>query len=171
MVLGSGKIQGQHLSSAKNHAALGIGLGLPYGALGIKFGYNPANNTTLFGGLGYNFVSAAFNVGLLYSFPSKSQTEFYLTGMYGTNRAIRIEGLSSATESYHGPSFGIGIKINSLRKEGSHWDIGLLVPISPEFEDDFDTFESQGVDFVMDPWPVLISVGYNFSLGGGYVPE
>ncbi|MEM7107773.1 MAG: hypothetical protein AAF519_06080 [Bacteroidota bacterium] len=156
-----------HLSSQQGEASLGLGIGLPYGVFGARLGYNVANQVNLFGGLGYNLVGVGYNFGLQYSFPSSRQSEFYLMGMYGNNAVIIVDGggfIGDFEESYFGPSFGAGLKINSVRKEGNYWDVGLIVPIrSSDFNDDFDLFDAAGVDF-NTLLPVLITVGYNFNI-------
>ena len=130
-------------------------------------GYNAADHLNLFGGIGYNLVSVGYNFGLQYSFPSSRQSEFYLMGIYGNNAVIIVDGggfFEDFNESYFGPSFGLGLKVNSNKKEGNHWDIGLIVPIrSSNFNDDYDALDDSGVDF-NTLLPVLISVGYNFNI-------
>ncbi len=154
-------------SSDKNSATFGVGLGLPYGGIGARLGYNVADNFNLFGGVGYNFDGAGYNFGLLYSFPTEKRSEFYLDAMYGTNAVILVEGVGTEdlSESYTGLSFGAGFKINSLSKEGSYWDIGLIVPLrSSDYQDDVDVIKNNpAIDFT-EAWPILIVVGYNFSL-------
>ncbi|WP_262511333.1 hypothetical protein [Pleomorphovibrio marinus] len=39
-----------------DQAAFDIVAGLPYGGIGGKLSYNPADQFTIFGGLGYNFL-------------------------------------------------------------------------------------------------------------------
>ena len=156
----------QNLSSTQGHAAVGIGLGLPYGGIGARINYNPVNQATLFGGVGYNFAGVGYNLGLRFVIPSQRQTEFYLLGMYGTNASVRIKGDSDANESYHGPSVGAGVQINSLSREGNYWDIGLVLPFrSSEYDRDLDFLKNYYSD-VTEPWPVLITAGYNIKIGG-----
>lgn len=156
----------QHLASEKNSSAAGIGIGLPYGGIGARISYNPFEQTALFLGMGYNFAGVGINGGLQYILPSSKQTEVYFTAMYGANASIVIEGWGEFSKNYYGPSLGLGVRINSLRNEGSFWDVGIIVPIrSSSFNDDFDDLENSS--FFSDlsrPWPVLITVGYNFSL-------
>ena len=158
--------QDNHLSSMKGESSLGIGIGLPYGALGIRFGTNLADNLNLFGGLGYQISGVGYNLGLLKDFKSSSSTQFYLTGMYGTNAAINVEGLSEYDNVYTGATLGMGIKINSRKTEGNFWDIGLLIPFtSSSFKEDEDQVENDPrVAEFNGAWPVLITVGYNFNL-------
>lgn len=159
-------LRAQHLGSTKNQVGIGLGAGLPYGGLGAKVSYNPADQFTLFAGLGYNFVGAGYNGGFLYSFPTEKQTEVYLTGMYGYNAVINVEGSPSQQKTYMGPSFGVGVKINSLRKQGAYWDLSLLVPArSQDFKDTWDGIKADpNIQIETDPWPVLFSFGYNFPI-------
>jgi len=155
-----------HLSSLKGESSLGIGIGLPYGALGFRFGTNVADNLNLFGGIGYQLVGVGYNFGILKDFKSSGSTQFYVLGMYGTNAAIVIEGADEFDEIYTGATFGLGIKINSRKTEGNFWDIGLLAPIrSSDYKDDADALDNNPLisDFT-EPWPILITVGYNFNL-------
>ncbi len=158
--------QENHLSSKKGETSIGLGLGLPYGALGGRFGINIIDNLNLFAGVGYQIAGVGYNFGLLKDFKSNSSTQFYLVGMYGTNAAIKVDGLSEYDELYLGPTLGLGIKINSRKTEGNYWDIGLLVPFqSNSFEDDKNIVENDPrVSEFTDAWPVLIVLGYNFNL-------
>lgn len=156
----------QHLAAEKNSGAAGLGIGLPYGGFGARIGYNPFDQTTLFLGLGYNLSGLGINGGIQYLLPSNKQSQFYFSVLYGTNSSIKIKGLDESTKSYYGPSFGLGIRINSLRHEGSFWDLGLVLPIrSSEYKDDLDALENNpSISGLTKPWPVLITAGYNFSL-------
>ncbi len=154
----------QNLSSERGHGAIGIGLGIPYGGIGARMNYNLMAHTTLFGGVGYNLADVGYNLGMRFVIPSNRQTEFYLVGMYGTNASIRIEGDSDANQSYYGPSLGVGVQINSLGREGNYWDLGLVLPFrSSSYDRDLDNLKNYYYD-IIEPWPVLISVGYNIHL-------
>ena len=78
----------------------------------------------------------SYNLGLRKDFKSKSMTQFYLMGMYGTNAAIKVVGLPAYDRLYTGVSFGCCIKINSRKTAGNHWDIGILVPAKSELYTD-----------------------------------
>ncbi len=162
----SNSMKAQHLSSEKGEGTIGLGLGLPYGAIGLRFGYNVVNHTNLFAGLGYNIADVAYNFGVRQSFPSKKQSEFYVMGMYGSNAAIIITGQNEIKESYQGPSVGLGLKINSFKKEGSYWDVGLILPFtSSKYKDAVDAIKNNpSISDFTEAWPVLITVGYNFGL-------
>lgn len=155
-----------HLSSRKGEATLGIGIGLPYGAIGLRAGVNVVNGLNVFGGVGYQISGVGYNIGVLKDFPSASMTQFYLTGMYGTNAAIKVVNLSEYDKLYTGPTFGLGIKINSRKTEGNYWDLGLLVPIrSADYKDAETAVKSDPrISKFQGASPVLIVVGYNFNL-------
>ena len=156
----------QHLSSQKGETTLGIGTGLSYGGLGVRFGSNIADELNLFFGVGYQIAGLGYNIGLVKDFKSSSMVQFYLTGMYGTNAAIKVTGAPEYNKMYTGATFGLGIKINSRMREGNYWNVGLLAPIrSSKFKDDEAAVQNDPriIDFT-SPWPVLIVVGYNFNL-------
>lgn len=155
-----GSLSAQHLSTSKGYSSLGLGLGLPYGGLGMKLGYNTADHVTLFGGLGYNMVGIGANGGVQLSIPNKAPTEFYFTGMYGYNTAMIITDRSAAGRTFAGPSLGTGLKINSVITKGNFWDVGLLVPIrSQNYKNAI-----QEMTLKSKPWPVLFYFGYNYNI-------
>lgn len=92
--------------------------------------------------------------------------QFYLTGMYGTNAAIKIVGLPEYNKVYTGPTFGLGVKINSRKTEGNYWDVGLLLPIrSSGYKDDEEAVDNDPrISQFRAAFPLLIVVGYNFNL-------
>lgn len=158
--------QNTHLSSQEGELSFGLGIGLPYGAIGVRFGKNVIDGLNLYGGIGYQFVGIGYSLGVLKDFKSNSATQFYINGMYGSNAAIKVVGLEEYDKIYVGPSFGFGIKVNSRRKEGNFWDIGLLVPFrSSSFQDDIDVIKNDPrVAEFKEASPVLIVLGYNFNL-------
>jgi hypothetical protein len=155
----------QNLGSSKGESTLGVGIGLPYGGLGMKMSVNPADQFTLFAGGGYNLVGFGTNFGAQYIFPSKKRTEFLVTGMYGYNTVVVFEGSDYRNYSFNGPSAGLGFRVNSARNEGAFWDFGLLVPFrSQAYKNYSQTLKnSSGIEY-NDPWPVLFFFGRNFPL-------
>lgn len=158
--------QDGHLSNEAGVASFGLGLGLNYGGIGVKTSYNIMDNMNLFLGLGYQIVDVGYNVGLAYTFASSRRADFYLSGMYGVNAGTKIVGLDEYDNLFTGPSFGMGIKLNSLKKEGNYWDFGILVPIRASgYDDVLDDIKSDPrVDTLVEPWPIQLFVGYNFKL-------
>lgn len=159
-------VQETHLSSQKGETTFGLGLGLPYGGIGLRLGTNIIDHLNLFGGLGYQISGVGYNIGLRKDFKSSNMAQFYLTAMYGTNAAIKVKGLPSYDKVYSGASFGLGVKINSRSKEGNYWDLGLLLPLrSSRYLDDEKAVRTDPrITGFTAPWPVLIVVGYNFNL-------
>lgn len=159
-------VQAQHFSSSKGKAAMGLGMGLPYGGFGGRLNVNPADQLALFVGIGYNLVGVGANFGAQYIFPSKKQTEFFLTGMYGYNAVIKIQEAENLNDSFSGVSAGLGIRINSFHKEGAFWDFGLLVPArSQDYKNSIDDLQNNpNITDLIKPWPVQFFFGYNFPL-------
>ncbi|QDH80469.1 hypothetical protein FKX85_16040 [Echinicola soli] len=149
-------LQAQHYSHMKSKSFVGIGLGLPYGGIGLKFTYNPINMLSVFGGLGYNLGNVGSNAGIELEIPSQEQSSAYFTAMYGYNGATRGGGHFLSGKNYYGVSFGGGIKINSKRVPGKFVNIGLLIPLRSE------EFESINNRLDQKAWPMLITVGLNF---------
>lgn len=157
--------QKDHLSSQKSSTSLGIGLGLPYGGIGLNIGTYFTDNFSVFGGIGYQFAGVGYNFGVLKDFPSQSQTQFYLTGMYGTNAGIVVDGASEFDKLYTGATIGLGVKLNSRKTEGNFWNIGLLVPIrSSEFKRDEDAIRNNPNIELGNTLPIAIVVGYHINL-------
>ena len=157
--------QNELVSSAKSFSAIGLGLGLPYGGIGLNFTTYAADNFGLFGGIGYQFAGVGYNFGMIKDFLSSGQAQLYLTAMYGSNASIVVEGASEFNKVYTGFTTGMGVKINSRRTEGNYWNFGLLLPFrSSDFRDDFDMIDENPNIIIEKPWPVLIVVGYHLKL-------
>ena len=159
----------QEEAATKSQSAslnIGVGAGLTYGGLGARIVVNPSDVFGLFLALGYNLESVGFNVGPIVTIPSQSSTKFYLTAMYGYNGVIIVKDLEELNNTYYGVSAGAGIKLMSKRKPGSYWDFGLIAPFrSSDFKSDWDDIKNSSfIEVQSNPWPVVICVGYNFSL-------
>lgn len=143
--------------------SFGVGIGLPYGGLGARIGYNVADKLNLFTGLGYNLAGFGFNLGLQYDFAEINRTVFYLSGMGGYNAVTYVDGAPEYTETFYGPSFGVGIKMDSKRASGNFWQFGIIVPVkSPAYEEMMNDIKNDPrIDGVIEPLPILITVGYN----------
>src|SRR5690554_162877 len=160
LCLWMGSLSAQHLSTSKGYSSLGLGLGLPYGGLGMKLGYNTSDHVTFFGGLGYNMVGIGANGGVQLSIPNKAPTEFYFTGMYGYNTVIINLDNTAKGQIFAGPSLGAGLKINSVTTKGNFWDVGLLLPIrSQRYKNSI-----QEIRLESKPWPVIFYFGYNYNI-------
>lgn len=145
---------------------IGIGFGLPYGGIGGRYVFNPLEAISLTAGVGYNLLNVGYNIGVMGNLPVSDNLQLYLLGMFGTNAVIIVEGADNENGSYTGFSFATGVKLFPKRNSSRYWDFGLIIPIrSSSFKDDWDYIKDSGIfDIKSDPWPVLITVGYNFRL-------
>ena len=110
----------------------------------------------MFGGLGYNLHKIGYNAGLEFNFSPKTKTTGFLSAMYGYNAVlIQPVGSNSESETFYGPSFGLGIKSRSLINE-NFFSIQVIYPVRDEAFLNAPKSEK--------PWPVLISVGYHFGM-------
>lgn len=147
----------------KGYGSAGFGLGLEYGGLGVRFGYNVADKLNLFTGIGYNLNKVGFNAGLAYDFANINRTSFYVSGMGGYNAVTAVEGAPEYTQTFYGASLGIGLKMETKRTPGNYFQFGLILPMrSQAFRDMMDDIKNDPrVASVSEPWPVLICIGYN----------
>lgn len=144
-------------------ASVGIGLGLDYGGIGGKLMFAPVKYVSLFGAIGYNLNGAGYNGGVVIRVLPDSKVCPYVTGMYGYNAVIVIEGLSERNKTYYGSSFGGGIELRMRNK--NFWNFEMLFPLrSTEFRNDFDDLNSNPSIQITEPLPVQISVGYHLKL-------
>ena len=142
----------------------GFGGGLDYGGFGGQLSFFPAARIGLFGGLGYNLNTLGYNVGAQLNFPNDKRINFHISGMYGYNAVLIVQGTGTSKTTYYGPSVGTGIIMKSKRSEKSYWKFELLVPFRPEgYHNAIDDLKLLGYD-VREPWPVTFSIGYHIIL-------
>ena len=141
----------------------GVGIGLDYGGIGGKLMFAPVKYVALFGAIGYNLNGAGYNGGVVARILPDKKVCPYVTGMYGYNAVIVIEGLRERNKTYFGPSFGGGIELRMRNR--NFWNFGLLFPLrSAEFQDDFDDLKNNPSIEITEPLPVQISVGYHLRI-------
>jgi hypothetical protein len=125
--------------------------------------FAPVKWVALFGAIGYNLNGAGYNGGLVFRVLPDKKVCPYVTGMYGYNAVIVIEGLSERNKTYFGPSLGGGIELRMRNR--NFWNFGLLFPFrSAEFRDDFDDLKNNPSIEITEPLPVQISVGYHLRI-------
>jgi len=141
----------------------GFGIGLEYGGLGMKFGYNLADKLTLFSGLGYNFVGLGVNAGLSYDFAVLKSTSFYVSGMGGYNAVSVIAGAPEYTATFYGASLGFGAKFDFKKNPGKFIQAGLIIPFRNQgYRDMLDEIKNDPrIEGFVEPLPILICIGYN----------
>jgi hypothetical protein len=156
-------------SNERHKFDIGFGFGLDYGGfIGAKISYVPIKHLAVFGSAGYHLVAFGWQVGVIgYILPKTTLKKFRPYGkfMYGTNRAIMVEGDSDLDKNYMGPTFGIGIEMRFGRKVNHGLNLDLNFPIaSQQFKDDLQFLKDSPKYEVTDPLPVAISIGYHFEI-------
>lgn len=146
-------------------SSVGIGIGFDYGGLGLKFSGAVSEPVALFAGLGYNFNGAGFNGGATFRLSPRKRIIPTLTAMYGYNAVIVVEdgyGNEDYSETFYGPTFGIGVEFHGKYRTKNFFNLELLIPIrSQKYHDKMDDLDTFGVD-INDLPPVGVALGYHF---------
>ncbi len=158
---------GNHLcaQSGEQKVYLGLGIGFDYGGIGGKLEYLPIKQLGLFGGLGYNLLSAGWNVGATYKILPNKRVSPNLIAFYGYNGVTRVIGASKYDMVSYGMTIGGNLDI-MLGKSGNKLSVGLFIPFrSEKFMDNYDAIKADSnIEMQNDLLPVAISVGFNFVL-------
>jgi len=144
---------------------LGFGGGIDYGGFGGRVTILAAEKLEFFGAIGYNLLSAGFNVGAEYRLIPKSRLCPYLGAMYGYNGVIIISGMDEFNKTYYGPSFSAGLEIWSKRRP-TFLNLELILPIrSQAYHDAITSLKNNpNVVFNAEPLPIAFSLGFHFVL-------
>ena len=144
---------------------LGLGLGLDYGGFGGKIEYLPVKNFGLFGGLGYNLLSAGWNVGATFKILPDKNVSPNLMLFYGYNGVSKVEGAPQYEMVSYGVTIGGNLDIK-VGKNGNKLSVSLFFPFrSQNFMDNYDTLKKDpNIEIKSDLLPVAIGVGYNILL-------
>jgi hypothetical protein len=143
---------------------IGFGIGLTYGGIGMRLSVLPARHIALFAAGGYNIDGLGYNLGTQIRIaPDKSAVPYFLA-MYGYNSVIVVQGGEHLNGTYYGPSIGGGVEFHS-RNQQNFFTAELLVPFRPAaFKEDMDALKNMPSIEIIEPWPVLIGVGYHIKL-------
>jgi hypothetical protein len=146
----------------------GIGFGLDYGGIGIKAEFVLAKWLGVFGGFGYNLISAGYNAGTSFKLMPQKRATPVILAMYGYNAGLKIKNVSPfgqneiLSKTYYGFTVGAGVEVGYGKKE-SKACFSILVPFrSKEFHDTYDSFENSGVKFNPPVLPIAITIGLMF---------
>jgi len=167
---------------------LGLGFGFDYGGLGGKIEYFPVQRFGVFGGVGYNLISAGWGVGAVYKIlPEKASSCIQVTQshqtrlrkflsditvspnialFYGYNGGVaKMENAPEYEMNSYGVTFGAQADI-IMGSRGNKLTVGLYVPIrSKKFMDNYRAMKDDPyVNINSKLMPVTFSVGYNFVL-------
>ena len=144
---------------------IGLGVGLDYGGIiGGKIEYLPVNNFGLYGGLGYNLLSAGWNVGATYKISPDNKVSPNLMLFYGYNGVSKVEGASQYDMTSYGVTIGGNLDIK-VGTNGNKLSVGLFIPIrSQKFKDNYDAMKNDPrIELKNELMPIAISIGYNFT--------
>lgn len=143
------------------HFNAGIGGGLSFGGIGVRLTYLPVKAVGFFGSVGYNLDATGYNLGIQAHIPSRKMISFYVTGMYGYNAVLIVEGiLETSKTTFYGFSGGPGIQLGFT--ERSFLSAEILLPFRPEvYKEAIDDFGSIGYE-IKEPLPVAFCIGYHF---------
>ena len=181
-------VYGQHEKSGltDQRVYLGLGFGFDYGGFGGKIEYFPVHRFGVFGGAGYNFISAGWNVGATYRIlgektngctqtKQEHQTRLHkflsnitvspnVALFYGYNGGVaKIENAPEYEMNSYGVTVGAQADI-MMGCRGNKLTVGLFVPIrSKKFMDNYRAMKDDPyVNLNSKLMPVTFSVGYSF---------
>ena len=130
--------------------SVGLGLGLDYGVIGIRFSALTNRRIGLFGALG-----AEYNVGIDIKFQPRKLSSGFVTAMYGYHGALTSYG---TTVRYHGFSAGLGVRVRAARSARNYFTLCVIVPFRS------DEFKRLANPSELNALPVLLSLGFNFGV-------
>jgi hypothetical protein len=144
---------------------LGFGVGIDYGGIGTRVTLLATDKIEFFGAVGYNLLSAGFNVGAEYRLITKSLFCPYIGAMYGYNGVIKVTGIEEYNKIYYGPSFSAGLEF-WLKKRPSFFNLELILPLrSQAYHDAINNLKNNpNIVFESEPLPIAISLGFHFVL-------
>ena len=154
------------LAMAQNTVYAGLGMGLDYGGMfGAKIEYLPAKHFGIFGGLGYNLVSAGWNAGVTYKILPDKKVSPNLMAFYGYNGVSKADGAPEYEMTSYGATFGANVDIR-VGSRGHKLSVGLFVPVrSSKFRDNYDALKNDPrIEVKSGLMSVLVSLGFNFAL-------
>jgi hypothetical protein len=145
---------------------LGLGMGFDYGGVvGAKIEYLPVKNFGIFGGFGYNLLSAGWNVGATYKMMPDKKVSLNPMVFYGYNGVSKVDGAPKYEMTSYGITAGANLDIKMGNKDNK-LSVGLFVPIrTKEFMDNYDAMKNDSdIDIKNSLTPITVSVGFNFLL-------
>jgi hypothetical protein len=150
--------------------SVGIGIGVPYGVMGINgevavlpnFSLSAGVGTTIFAGAGYAAGARA------YLFPAGKVWRPRVSAHYGVNSLIAIqESIGSLTtdgKSFTGLTIGIGTltMFGEKRKHGFDFEVAYLATTG-DLENEIDRMNASGLYEHLDmPGRIKVIMGYRF---------
>jgi hypothetical protein len=141
--------------------SIGVGAGLEYGGLGVRFSGPVSKHFALFAGTGYNFLDIALTGGVSYEPILEGTIRPEVVVMYGANAVITDSELLHPRfgRTYYGPSVGAGIHYH-IGTNDNFVNLKAIFPFtSSEYQDALD--EDSNAKTI----PFYVSVGFHMAIG------
>ncbi|MFH1894135.1 MAG: hypothetical protein ABIK83_15810 [Candidatus Zixiibacteriota bacterium] len=145
----------------------GVGLGIPYGVIGVNVDFKVDDFVNLSAGIGSTvFAGLGYSIGMKYFITSpESAVRPRLSAYYGTNYVFVREyyGIDrdDEGETYNGLTLGIGLLFMMGNSRSNGFDIDIMYITTTSF----DAVEKRSEGFVFDESKdVKFSVGYRHAL-------
>ena len=149
---------------SESQSSLGVGFGLDYGGIGLKFTQLVDPHFGLTFGGGYALAGFGYNIGGLIRINPEKRVVPTLNVMYGYNAAVLVTNASQYNKFFYGPSLGFGILTKQRSNPSNYWQFELILPFrSGEVGSYFSYLRNNGVS-INSLSPVAFTVGYNFGL-------
>lgn len=154
----------EEVNEEDNKMGFAVGLGIPYGGLGINISRDISETVEITGGLGV----FGWAIGARF-YPSIETPTFRLSGIYGTNSIVIVDECgytsgssycSSEFKSYEGMNFGIGFGPHG-NDDGWNFDV-ILILTRGNLNEFIDEKESEGYDIESDDGVIKFSGGYTW---------
>lgn len=153
---------------ANRKHAVGLGFGIDYGGIGLKYTYHPIDYLGIFAGVGSNLVGLGFNFGIKGDIIQSNSFNMMRVSahlMYGYNAVTMVVGKSEYNKTFYGLTPGIGVGFRFGQKRSHGLDFGLQIPIrGQDFTDQMNLIKSDPQVTIGAVSPVAISIGYTWEM-------
>lgn len=150
---------------APARGSVGVGLGVPYGVLGVSGDLAVHDHVSLTVGIGTTiFAGVGYNAGAkLFFMPSSRRWRPRVSAYYGTNSMIVIEGSTSSAEKFLGLTLGAGVQrtFGASGRHGIDLDL-MIVTTNGGMQEEMERLEDQHGVMIPEPGRVKVSTGYRY---------
>lgn len=144
--------------------SVGLGIGVPYGVIGVNGEIAVSKYLSLSGGFGSTVLAGSgYSVGgKVYFSSAESKWRPRISAHYGVNAVISVTGVTEISEKFEGVTLGLGVlhTLGKNRRSGFDFDVVYLATCGnfySRWEEIKNTFST-----VSEPYigRVRISIGY-----------